>query len=119
MPAQSETFSVITGNAQMFQHALSIGSRGGILAACLFAPALALEIYDGMARGDTTAATAAQERFTPLGAKIVGELGVPGVKVAMDRAGLAGGAVRSPLVALDPAQTAAVDELMRSELVAA
>jgi 4-hydroxy-2-oxoglutarate aldolase len=119
MPAQSDTFSVITGNAQMFQHALLIGSRGGILAACLFAPALALEIYDGMARGDTAAATAAQERFTPLGAKIVGELGVPGVKVAMDRAGLAGGAVRSPLMALDSAQAAAVDELMRSELVAA
>ena len=119
MPAQSATFSVITGNAQMFQHAMSVGSRGGILAGSLFAPSLALEIYDGMKRGDNAAATAAQERFTPLGAKIVGELGVPGVKAAMDRAGLAGGPVRSPLMPLDAAQTAVVDELMRSELVAA
>ncbi len=119
MPAQSPTFSVITGNAQMFQHALSVGSRGGILAASLFAPALALEIYDGMRRGDVSAATSAQERFTPLGAKIVAELGVPGVKVAMDRVGLVGGPVRSPLVPLAREQVAALDELMRSELVAA
>ena len=119
MPAQSPTFSVITGNAQMFQHALATGSRGGILAASLFAPALTLEIYDAMQRGDRATADAAQARLTPLGAKIVGELGVAGVKAAMDRAGFAGGPVRSPLVPLDREQAAAVDELMRAELVAA
>lgn len=119
MPAQSSTFSVITGNAQMFRHALAVGSRGGILAASLFAPALSLEIYEAMGRGDAAAADAAQTRFSPLGAKIVGELGVAGVKAAMDRAGLVGGPVRSPLVPLDESQAAAVDELMRSELVAA
>jgi 4-hydroxy-2-oxoglutarate aldolase len=119
MPAQSPTFSVITGNAQMFQHALATGSRGGILAASLFAPTLTLEIYDGMQRDDRATADAAQARLTPLGAKIVGELGVAGVKAAMDRAGLVGGPVRAPLVPLDREQAAAVDELMRSELVAA
>lgn len=119
MPSQSDTFTVITGNAQMFQHALSVGSRGGILAGALFAPALALEIYEAMQRGDEAAATAAQTRFTPLGAKIVGELGVAGVKVAMDRVGLTGGPVRSPLLPLEAAQCATVDELLRAELVAA
>jgi len=119
MPAQSPTFSVITGNAQMFQHALATGARGGILAGSLFTPGLALEIYDAMRRGDQAAADAAQARFTPLGAKIVGELGVPGVKAAMDLAGLAGGPVRSPLMPLGREQAAVVDELMRPELVSA
>jgi 4-hydroxy-2-oxoglutarate aldolase len=119
MPAQSPTFSVITGNAQMFQHALATGARGGILAGALFTPGLALEIYDAMRRGDVASADAAQARFTPLGAKIVGELGVAGVKAAMDRVGLVGGPVRSPLVPLSPEQAAVVDELMRPELVSA
>ena len=32
MPAQSDTFAVLTGNAPMFLDALGMGSRGGILA---------------------------------------------------------------------------------------
>jgi dihydrodipicolinate synthase/N-acetylneuraminate lyase len=110
---------VITGNAQMFQHALESGSHGGILAASLFAPALCLEIHDAVRRGDTDAANAAQSRLTPLGARIVGELGVAGVKAAMDRVGFCGGAVRSPLMGLDDAQSSLVDELLRSELATA
>jgi 4-hydroxy-2-oxoglutarate aldolase len=119
MPAQSPTFAVITGNAQMFQHALATGSPGGILAASLFAPGVCLEIYDAMRRSDATAAQAAQDRLVPLGAKIVGEFGVAGVKLAMDRAGLAGGPVRSPLMPLGSDQITVLDDLMRSELVAA
>jgi dihydrodipicolinate synthase/N-acetylneuraminate lyase len=69
-------------------------------------------------RGAGEAATAAQARLTPLGAKIVGELGVAGVKAAMDRVGMCGGPVRSPLVPLDAPQTEVVDGLLRSELVA-
>ena len=120
MPAQSPTFSVLTGNAQMWHHALTVGSRGGILAVALFAAGLAMEIFEGEQRGDRESAAAAQARLTPLGAKIVGEMGVAGVKAAMDRVGLAGGPVRSPLLPLDADQRAAVGELMSAaELVAA
>ena len=118
MNIQSDGFAVFDGNAQLFQHALESGANGGILAAADFAGPLCLEVYDGMRRGDTANATAAQSRLTPLGAKIVGELGVPGVKTAMDRVGLAGGPVRSPLVGLDADQTDLVDGLLKSELVA-
>ena len=55
----------------------------------------------------------AQSRMTPLGAKIVGELGVAGVKAAMDRVGLVGGPVRSPLLPLDPAAAADRRELLQ------
>jgi 4-hydroxy-2-oxoglutarate aldolase len=119
MNVQSNTFAVLDGNAQLFQYAMETGAKGGILAAALFAPALCLEIHDAVKRGDTAGATAAQSRLTPLGAKIVGELGVAGVKSAMDRVGLTGGPVRSPLVNLDTEQSEIVEGLLKSELVAA
>jgi 4-hydroxy-2-oxoglutarate aldolase len=119
LKAKSPTFSVLVGNAQMFHHALMSGASGGILAAAMFAPAVALDIYENHRRGDMAAADAAQAKLTPLGAKIVGELGVPGVKVALERVGLSGGPMRSPLQSLDEKQAAAVDDLLRSELVPA
>lgn len=118
--AQSDSFTVITGNATTFHGALEAGARAGILAAALFAPTLSLDVYEACQRGDESAATAAQSRLAPLGSKIVGDLGVPGVKAAMDQVGLAGGPVRAPLIALNEEQLAAVAQLMQSaELVAA
>ncbi len=114
MQVQSERFSVLTGNAPMFNHALSIGSRGGILAVALFAGALTLDVYDAASHGEQSPAAAAQERLSPLGTRIVGEFGVAGVKAAMDQVGLAGGPVRSPLLSLDNAQRTLVAELLRS-----
>jgi 4-hydroxy-2-oxoglutarate aldolase len=114
--AQSEHFGVILGGAHLWQYALESGARGGILGAALFATALCQEVQTAMRRGEKTSAEAAQARLTPLHKKIVGELGVAGVKAAMDRVGLRGGPVRSPLMALDAAQSAEVDQLLRSEL---
>ena len=114
MAAQSPTFAVFTGNAPMFHHALSAGSPGGILAVALFAAALALDVYHSTSSGNAGLAEAAQSRMTPLGAKIVGELGVPGVKAAMDYVGLSGGAVRLPLLPLDAGQGAGVEELLQT-----
>jgi 4-hydroxy-2-oxoglutarate aldolase len=119
LKAKSSTFSVLVGNAQMFHHALMNGATGGILAAALFAPSVALDIYHNHRRGDMAAAEAAQAKLTPLGAKIVGELGVPGVKAALDRVGLSGGPMRPPLQSIDEKQAAMVDDLLRSELVPA
>jgi len=114
MQSQSPTFAVLTGNAQMFHHAMATGGTGGILAGALFAPAIALDIFDSVRRGDEAAATAAQARFTPMGSKIVAELGVPGVKAALDRVGLVGGPVRLPLLALDDAQRAVVYQTLEA-----
>ena len=114
LPAQSPTFSVFTGNAQLFQHSMQSGARGGILAGALFAGGLALDIYRDVQSSDESTANAAHARFAPLGAKIVGELGVAGVKAAMDSVGLHGGPVRSPLLPVSPSQRGAIDELLRS-----
>jgi 4-hydroxy-2-oxoglutarate aldolase len=120
MPAQSEKFTVLTGNGPMFLDALEMGARGGILAVALYAAALALDVYDSFRRGERDSARASQARLSPGGAKIVGEMGVAGVKAAMDAVGLVGGPVRSPLLPLDSPQITAVAELLRSaELVTA
>lgn len=114
LEAQSPTFSVLTGNGPMFHYALSAGARGGILAVALFASAVTLEIQAAAGRNDRAAGEAAQTRLSPAAVKIVGELGVPGVKAAMDAVGLRGGPVRSPLLPLSLEQRALVNDLLRT-----
>jgi 4-hydroxy-2-oxoglutarate aldolase len=106
LKAQSDQFTVLTGNGSTFKRALELGARGGILAVALFAPSLSLEVYD-------TRSDSAQQRLAPLAARIVGEMGVPGVKAALDRVGLVGGAVRAPLAPLGAGELAQVTELLR------
>jgi 4-hydroxy-2-oxoglutarate aldolase len=112
--AKSPSFSLISGSGALLQHALGIGATGGILGVSLFAPSLALEVFAAMKRGDTAAATYAQEKLSPLHMKIVAELAVAGVKAALDVVGLKGGPLRSPLVALGPTERAEVSGLIRA-----
>jgi len=106
LKAQSDGFTVLTGNGSTFKRALELGARGGILAVSLFAAALALEVY-------TSRSQPAQDRLAPLSSRIVGDMGVAGVKAALDRVGLIGGPVRSPLAPLGDAELAQVAELLR------
>lgn len=118
--AKSPTFSVISGSGALLQHALELGATGGILGVSLFAPSLALDVYAAMKRGDRASAAPVQERLTPLHTKIVAELGVAGVKAALDAVGLRGGPLRPPLRGLGPDQRREVGALLQSaELVAA
>jgi 4-hydroxy-2-oxoglutarate aldolase len=113
MEAQSDTFTVLTGNGSFFAEALRMGARGGILAASLFAPELTLGVWRAHEAGNGEAMDHAQSAMTPLAAQIVGGMGVAGVKAAMDHVGLDGGRPRPPLLPLDPARQAALKDLMR------
>jgi len=104
--AQSDDFAVLTGNGSTFKRALELGARGGILAVALFAASLSIEVFEAKSQQ-------AQERLTPLAARIVGDMGVAGVKAALDRVGLAGGPVRSPLLPLGTGELSEVTELLR------
>ena len=106
LKTQSDGFTVLTGNGSTFKRALELGARGGILAVSLFAAALALEVY-------TSRSQPAQDRLAPLSSRIVGDMGVAGVKAALDRVGLIGGSVRSPLAPLGDSELAQVAELLR------
>lgn len=113
LESQSDTFTVLTGSGQLFRTALSMGARGGILAVALFAAPLALRVLEAASRGDGAAADAAQQRLSPLAKIIVGDLGVAGVKAALDLIGMRGGTPRSPLTALGSADADRVRQLLR------
>ena len=110
--AQSPSFSVMTGNGSTVQPAMALGARGGILAVSLFAPRIALAVYAAMQRGEVSSAKAMQETLKPINSRIVGELGIAGIKAALDRIGMRGGPVRPPLMPLSANGIAEVIELL-------
>jgi len=112
--AQSDTFTVLTGNGGQLHPGMLAGATGGVLAVSLFAGIHSVGVFEAFQRGDQAAAMGLQEALKPLAATIVGELGVPGVKAAMDAVGLTGGPVRGPLLDLDAAARARVGALLGS-----
>jgi 4-hydroxy-2-oxoglutarate aldolase len=110
---QSPRFTVLTGNGPTFAPALALGVKGGILALALFAYDSAREILDASARGDSAHARRVQERVSTAAREIVGVMGVPAVKAAMEAIGLRGGPPRSPLMPLTDPGRARVLELLR------
>ena len=110
--SQSPTFVVLTGHGPTFAQAIALGVRGGILGVSLFAAELSREVHDAAVRGDVQAARRLQDRLAPPAREIVGDLGVPGVKVALDAIGLHGGPPRSPLQPLSDTGRARVAELL-------
>jgi 4-hydroxy-2-oxoglutarate aldolase len=97
LSAQSDSFKVLTGSGVLLREALGLGAHGAILAVALFAPTLSLDVLRGARDPRAGDAAAAQTRLTPLAARIVGAMGVAGVKAALDAVGLHGGAPRPPL----------------------
>lgn len=116
--AETEHFSVLTGNAQVLATAMRSGVKGGILAVSTFLPGLTLQVYERAAAGDALSAVAAQGRLSPVAAEIVGTMGVAGVKAAHDAVGLAGGDPRSPLLPATPEMRERVRELIAGSVEA-
>jgi 4-hydroxy-2-oxoglutarate aldolase len=112
LAAQSDRFTVLTGNGPFFRTALGMGARGGILAVALFAPELSLAVLEA-ARMGSADADALQSRLTPPAKVIVGELGIAGVKAALDLVDMRGGPPRSPLQPLPPDAVERVRVLLR------
>lgn len=106
-------WNLFVGSGSLFYAALETGAVGGILAAACFAAPLALKIRDAFERKDRATAGATQEVLTPLNKEMVGNLGVPGVKAAMDAVGLVGGVVRAPLQDLPAKDRARVADMLR------
>ena len=125
LDARGAGFAVLTGSGQQLLPSLERGAAGGILAVSLFATDassggnLAALVHQMWRTGRRDAASRAQARLATLARDIVGGLGVPGVKHAMDVAGLAGGAPRAPLLPLDVDARARVEALLAPPSAAA
>jgi len=93
-------FQVLVGAAQKLQPSLDAGAVGAILAFACPAPTACYEIYAAWKEGDAELARLKQERIVKAAQRVVGDLGVPGVKHGMDFNGYFGGPSRLPFLPL-------------------
>jgi 4-hydroxy-2-oxoglutarate aldolase len=105
-------FQVLVGAAHQLEPSLAMGAVGAIVAFACPAPTACYEIYAALKDGDTALAREKQERVRLPAQRVVAELGVPGVKYAMDINGYYGGVARLPFLPLTGEQKAEVDRLM-------
>jgi 4-hydroxy-2-oxoglutarate aldolase len=106
--------AVLVGSGAVLYGALEIGARGGILGVSLLMPAECAAVCRAFAEGRLAEAGRLQERIAPLHRAVVAELGVPGVKAALDEMGLHGGAPRAPLKPLREKERPKVREALRA-----
>jgi len=105
-------FQVMVGAAPPLEPSLGLGAVGAILAFACPAPMACYEIYAALKDGDTALAREKQERVKKAAERVVGELGVPGVKYAMDLNGYYGGTSRLPFLPLSGEQKVEIEKLM-------
>ena len=105
-------FQVMVGAAHQLEPSLARGAVGAILAFAVPAPTACYEIYAALKDGDTALAQEKQERVKLPAQRVVSELGVPGVKYAMDLNGYYGGPARLPFLPLTGEQKAEIEGLM-------
>jgi len=110
--AAAPRLKALVGSGTQFYPALEMGADGGVLAVACFAAGTCQSLFRAFRADDRRAAGAEQERLTPLAREIVGGLGVPGIKAAMDLVGLPSGPARAPLAPLDARQKGRVGELV-------
>jgi 4-hydroxy-2-oxoglutarate aldolase len=105
-------FQVLVGAAQKLEPSLQVGAVGAILAFADAAPTACYEIYAAWKEGDADLARLKQERIVKASQRVVGELGIPGIKHALDFNGYFGGPVRLPLLPLTADLKTEVEQLM-------
>ena len=105
-------FQILAGTAQKFQPCLDAGAVGGVLAFADPAPTACYEIYAAWKEGDRELARLKQQRIVQAGTRVGNQLGIPGMKYAMDLNGYYGGSPRLPLLPLTGDQKSEVEQLM-------
>lgn len=92
---------VLVGAGSKLYAALEMGAAGGIVAVGCIAPRLTVRVYEQFRAGELGPAGAAQAKISSPHTNIVRDMGVAGVKCALDLLGYAGGDPRPPLRPLD------------------
>jgi 4-hydroxy-2-oxoglutarate aldolase len=105
-------FQVLIGAAQTLEPSLQVGAVGAILGFADPAPTACYEIYAAWKEGDAELARLKQQRIVKAAQRIVGELGIPAIKYAMDFNGYYGGPARLPLLPITADVKQEVDRLL-------
>jgi 4-hydroxy-2-oxoglutarate aldolase len=112
-------FQVLVGSGALLYPAMEVGAVGGIVAVANMAPGQSGELYQAFKAGRSSEAGRLQQQIGPIHNDIVGGIGVPGVKAALDMLGLNGGNPRPPIRPLPENGRGQVREvLMRGGLLA-
>ncbi len=105
-------FQVLTGSASILLDSLQAGASGAILGSAAFAPQACQEIYLAWKDHDLELAAEKQQRIASPGRRIVGQLGISGLKYACDFNGYYGGRPRSPLLPLTADEKTEIESLL-------
>ncbi|MFH1762558.1 MAG: dihydrodipicolinate synthase family protein [Gemmatimonadota bacterium] len=90
-------FQVLVGSGALLYAALEVGAVGGIVAVANMAPGPSGELFQAFKAGRGSEAGRLQQQIGPIHNEIVGAIGVPGVKVALDLLNYRGGEPRPPI----------------------
>ncbi|PYV55381.1 MAG: dihydrodipicolinate synthase family protein [Acidobacteria bacterium] len=105
-------FQILVGAADKLKPSLEAGATGAVLGFACPAPTACYEIYAAWKEGDSQLAALKQERVVAASRRIVGELGVPAIKHALDFNGYYGGISRLPLLPATADLKAEVERLL-------
>ena len=105
-------FQILAGTAQRLHPCLEAGATGGVLAFSDPAPTACYEIYAAWKEGDAELANLKQERVSKAATRVASQLGIPGLKYALDLNGYYGGPPRLPLLPLTGDLKREVEQLM-------
>jgi 4-hydroxy-2-oxoglutarate aldolase len=105
-------FQVLTGSAGILLEALEAGASGAILGFAACAPQACQEVYLAWKDHDLKLAAEKQQRIAGPGQRIVGQLGISGLKHACDFNGYYGGRARAPLLPVTAQEKAEIEGLL-------
>ncbi|MGO9336676.1 MAG: dihydrodipicolinate synthase family protein [Terracidiphilus sp.] len=105
-------FQVLTGSVSILLEALEAGASGGILGFAACAPQACQEVYLAWKDHDLKLAAEKQTRIAGPAQRIVGQLGISGVKHACDFNGYYGGRARSPLLPVTAQEKSEIEGLL-------
>jgi 4-hydroxy-2-oxoglutarate aldolase len=107
-------FQVIGGSAQAMLASFHAGATAAILAMAAFAPQSCAEVHMAFKDRDSVLENEKQERLINAGNRIIGVMGIPGIKYACDLNGYYGGVPRLPLLPLTAEDQQEVASLLTS-----
>jgi dihydrodipicolinate synthase/N-acetylneuraminate lyase len=105
-------FHVLCGSASGILESLEAGADGSVLAFAACAPQACQEIYFAWKDHDLKLAEEKQQRIAAPNQRIVGQLGISGVKYACDFNGYYGGRARAPLLPVTAAEKTEIESLL-------
>ncbi len=105
-------FQVLCGSASALLASLEAGACGGILAFGACAPQACQEVYLAWKDHDLKLAEEKQKRIAAANKRIVGDLGISGVKYACDFNGYYGGRSRAPLLPVTAEEKLEIEGLL-------